>query len=158
MFNRVSDFPGLCSSGHIQTPHWVEAQMHQHVLLAASPLVSLLREWNWMLRGQRKLCKLQIGPWPEWAGDRDCRDLLVSPSSQLQHSWGNPVAASNRLAWTGGKSCPTHLVTFYDKMTGLVDEGRAVDIVYLDFSVYWKQASKHWSPKRQWTLSTVRSS
>ena len=27
----------------------------------------------------------------------------------------------------------TNLITFYDEMTGLVDEGTAVDIVYLDF-------------------------
>ena len=26
----------------------------------------------------------------------------------------------------------TNLINFYDEMTGLVDEGRAVDIVYLD--------------------------
>ena len=28
----------------------------------------------------------------------------------------------------------TSLINFYDEMTGLADEGRAVDIVYLDFS------------------------
>lgn len=28
-----------------------------------------------------------------------------------------------------------HLITFYDEVTGLVDEGRAADIVYLDFDV-----------------------
>ena len=28
----------------------------------------------------------------------------------------------------------THLKTFYNEMIGLVDEGREVDVVYLDFS------------------------
>ncbi|GAB0181930.1 mitochondrial enolase superfamily member 1 [Grus japonensis] len=32
------------------------------------------------------------------------------------------------------KSFLTNSITFYDEITGLVDEGRAVDIVYLDFN------------------------
>ncbi|KAK4819351.1 LOW QUALITY PROTEIN: hypothetical protein QYF61_001243 [Mycteria americana] len=33
-----------------------------------------------------------------------------------------------------GRSCVTNLISFYDKVTCLVDEGKAVDVVYLDFS------------------------
>ena len=33
-----------------------------------------------------------------------------------------------------GRSCLTHLISFYDKVICLVDEGKAVDVVYLDFS------------------------
>ncbi|KAK4830409.1 hypothetical protein QYF61_010940 [Mycteria americana] len=33
-----------------------------------------------------------------------------------------------------GRSCLTSLISFYDKVTRLVDEGKAVDVVYLDFS------------------------
>ena len=33
-----------------------------------------------------------------------------------------------------GRSCLTSLISFYGKVTRLVDEGQAVDVVYLDFS------------------------
>jgi len=33
-----------------------------------------------------------------------------------------------------GRSCLTNPISFYDKMTCLVDERKAADVVYLDFS------------------------
>ena len=33
-----------------------------------------------------------------------------------------------------GKSCLTNLISFYDEVTGLIDEGNAVDVVCLNFS------------------------
>jgi len=33
-----------------------------------------------------------------------------------------------------GRSCLTNLISFYDQVTRLVDEGKAVDVVYLEFS------------------------
>ena len=36
--------------------------------------------------------------------------------------------------FTNGRSCLTNLISFYDKVTRLVIEGQAVDVVYLDFS------------------------
>ena len=36
--------------------------------------------------------------------------------------------------FTNGRSCLTKLILFYDKVTCLVDEDKAVSVVYLDFS------------------------
>ena len=40
----------------------------------------------------------------------------------------------NQHVFKKGRSCLTNLISFYDKVTRLVDEGKAVDVVCLDLS------------------------
>ena len=50
-----------------------------------------------------------------------------------RHMNNKKIIRSSQQGFTKGKSCMTNLINFYDEMTVLVDEGRAVDIVYMGF-------------------------
>ncbi|GAB0207641.1 mitochondrial enolase superfamily member 1 [Grus japonensis] len=49
------------------------------------------------------------------------------------HIQDNQVIRSIQHGFLKGRSCLTNLISFYDKVTCLVDEAKAVDVVYLDF-------------------------
>ncbi|KAK4831483.1 LOW QUALITY PROTEIN: hypothetical protein QYF61_017984 [Mycteria americana] len=50
------------------------------------------------------------------------------------HVQDNQVTRPSQHGFMKGRSCLTNLMSLYDKVTRLVDEGKAVDVVYLDFS------------------------
>ncbi|GAB0175875.1 mitochondrial enolase superfamily member 1 [Grus japonensis] len=79
-----------------------------------------VRRWQ---EGPRKLQASQphLHPWKD--------DELIS-----KHVEEKKVIRSGQHGFTKGKSCLTNLIGFYDSRIGWIDERRAVDAVYLDFS------------------------
>ncbi|MCQ4179620.1 hypothetical protein FK518_29190, partial [Klebsiella pneumoniae] len=51
-----------------------------------------------------------------------------------RHLKDSAIIKRSQHGFTKGKSCLTHLTSFSDKVTSPVDEGKAVDVVFLDFS------------------------
>ncbi|CAM4674493.1 unnamed protein product [Caretta caretta] len=58
----------------------------------------------------------------------------VLKESILKHLHERKVIRNSQHGFTKGKSCLTNLIAFYDEITGSVDEGKAVDVLFLDFS------------------------
>ncbi|KAK4821662.1 LOW QUALITY PROTEIN: hypothetical protein QYF61_027130 [Mycteria americana] len=55
-------------------------------------------------------------------------------SAIMQHVQDNQVIRPSQHGFMKGRSCLTNLISSYDKATRLVDEGKAVDVGYLDFN------------------------
>ncbi|GAB0207901.1 mitochondrial enolase superfamily member 1 [Grus japonensis] len=58
----------------------------------------------------------------------------VIVSTLTKHVQDNQGIRPSQHGFMKGRSCLTNLISFYDQVTRLVDEGKAVDVVYLDFS------------------------
>lgn len=54
----------------------------------------------------------------------------------------NKIVSSSQYGFTKGKSRLTNLISFFDEMTSLVDEGGAIDIIFLDFSKAFDTATQ----------------
>ncbi|CAM4646046.1 unnamed protein product [Lepidochelys kempii] len=65
----------------------------------------------------------------------------VLKESILKHLEERKVIRNSQYGFTKGKSCLTNLIAFYDEITGSVDEGKAVDVLFLDFSIAFDMVS-----------------
>jgi len=54
-------------------------------------------------------------------------------SALTRHVKDHQGIRPSQHAFMKGRSCLTNLISFYDQVTRLVDEGKAVDVIYLDF-------------------------
>ncbi|KAJ7402711.1 RNA-directed DNA polymerase from mobile element jockey-like protein [Pitangus sulphuratus] len=51
-----------------------------------------------------------------------------------KHLKGNTVIGHSQHGFRRGKSCLPNLISFYDMVTHLADQGKPVDVIFLDFS------------------------
>ncbi|KAK4811167.1 hypothetical protein QYF61_019798 [Mycteria americana] len=58
--------------------------------------------------------------------------IMLGPIER--HLKNNAIIRHSQHGITKGKSCLTNLISFYNKVTHLVDEGKVVDVAFLDFS------------------------
>ncbi|CAM5157362.1 unnamed protein product [Eretmochelys imbricata] len=58
----------------------------------------------------------------------------VLKESILKYLHEKKVIRNSQHGFTKGRSCLTNLIAFYHEITGSVDEGKAVDVLFLDFS------------------------
>ncbi|GAB0209146.1 mitochondrial enolase superfamily member 1 [Grus japonensis] len=58
----------------------------------------------------------------------------IISSAITRHVQDNQVIRPSQHGFMKGRSCLTNLISFYDKVTLLVDEGKAVDVLYPDCS------------------------
>jgi len=67
-----------------------------------------------------------------WVLGKIMEHFLLSPLTR--HVKDNQGISPSQHGFRKGKCCLTSLISFYDQVTCLVDEGEAVDVVCLDFS------------------------
>lgn len=61
-------------------------------------------------------------------------DGTSNPGNHFQAWEQQNVTSSSMRGFTSGRSWLTNLITFYSERINLVDEGREVDVVHIDFS------------------------
>jgi len=71
------------------------------------------------------------------------RFILIAFTGHVQDNQG---IRPSQHRFMKGRSCLTNLISFNDQVTCLVDEGKAVDVISLDFSQAFDRASPQHPP------------
>ncbi|PKU39258.1 rna-directed dna polymerase from mobile element jockey-like [Limosa lapponica baueri] len=148
--DRVRDNLGKLDNHKSMSPEGKHPRVLRELADAIVKLLSIIFERSWRIREVREDCrkasvmsvfkkrkKEDLGNYrpvgltssPGKAMKQLFLDVISKEKKEEQKVFG-----SVQHGFTKGKSCLTNLIAFYDGMTGWVDKGRAVDIVYLDLS------------------------
>lgn len=72
------------------------------------------------------------------------------------HTKEKKVIRNSQCGYSKNKSCLTNLILFYDKIIALVDKGRGMEGIYLDFSKTFNTVSQNASRlivnRYEWTI------
>lgn len=69
-----------------------------------------------------------------------------------QHMQGSQMIGPSQCGFMKGRLCLTNLVSFYNRVTHLVDDEKAVDVVYLIFSKVFGTVSPQHLPGKNCLL------
>ncbi|TRZ07552.1 hypothetical protein HGM15179_019554 [Zosterops borbonicus] len=115
----VSDLLCLLDTHKSMDPDVIHSRVMRKEL--AKPL-SIIYQQSWL-----------AGEVPaDWKLDNIMEEIILGAITQNMQD--NQGIRPSQHGFMKGMSCLTNLISFYDKVTCLVDEGRTVDMVYLDFS------------------------
>ena len=58
----------------------------------------------------------------------------IIKDSLMAHLTDNSLIKDSQHGFMTGRSCATNLITYFDKVTELLDRGKSADVIYLDFA------------------------
>lgn len=118
--------PWLSYPSHFQSLSAVLANQGGPSWLEVKKCDACLQEGPEEGSGELQACQSDLG-----AGE-DMEQIIFSAITR--HVRDNQLIRPSHHGFMGLRYCWTNLISFYDKLTHSVDEGKAEDIVYLDLS------------------------
>ena len=61
----------------------------------------------------------------------------------MQHLESHQLLIDSQHGFRRGRSCLTNLLSFLDKVSGVVDDGECVDVIFLDFVKAFDKVPHH---------------